>query len=111
MAGSPRNESFTGFHLIYGDITTWNPTLVWLVPGVCPDVLLEVGQLGKLALTDLTSVGLDPQVDARVLGQVGAVREGFVACCTLVRLRLAHVDLGVQLKVSLAGKYLNTKNV
>ena len=73
---------------------------------MCPDVLLEVGQLGKLALTDLTSVGLDPQVDARVLGQVGTVREGLVACCTLVRLGLAHVDLGVQLKVSLAGKQL-----
>ena len=74
-------------------------TLVRLVPGVSPDVLLQVGELGELALTDLTTVRLDPEGDPRVLRQVGAVGEGLVARRTLVRLRLAHVDLRVELKI------------
>ena len=67
-----------------------------------PDVLLEVGELGELALADLATVRLDPEVDPRVLRQVGAVGEGLVARRALVRLRLAHVDLRVQLQVGLA---------
>ena len=50
-------------------------TLVWLVSSVGSDVLLEVGQLGELPLTDLAPVGLDAQVDPHVLGEVGAVGE------------------------------------
>ena len=80
-------------------LLTWNPALVRLVPGVSPDVLLQVGELGELALTDLTTVRLDPEGDPRVLRQVGAVGEGLVARRTLVRLRLAHVDLRVELKI------------
>ena len=76
---------------------TWNPALVRLVPCVRPDVLLKVGELGELALADLATVRLDPEVDPRVLRQVGAVGEGLVARRALVRLRLAHVDLRVQL--------------
>ena len=78
---------------------TWNPALVRLVPCVRPDVLLKVGELGELALADLATVRLDPEVDPRVLRQVGAVGEGLVARRTLVRLRLAHVDLCVELKI------------
>jgi len=48
-------------------------TLVGLVPGVGPDVLLQVGELGELPLADLATVGLDPQVNPGVLGQVGTV--------------------------------------
>ena len=42
-------------------------TLVRLVTGVRPDVLLEMGQLSELSLTDLTTVWLDAQMDPRVL--------------------------------------------
>ena len=76
-------------------------TLVRLVPSMGPDVLLQVGELGELALADLATVRLDPQVDSRVLRQVGAVGERLVARRALVRLRLAHVDLRVQLQISL----------
>ena len=62
-------------------------TLVRLVPSMGPDVLLQVGELGELALADLATVRLDPQVDSRVLRQVGAVGECFSTSCTLVRLR------------------------
>ena len=50
-------------------------TLVGLVPRVSSDVLLEVGQLGELPLTDLAPVRLDAEVDPHVLGEVGAVGE------------------------------------
>ena len=49
--------------------------LVGLVPGVGSDVLLQVGQLGELALADLAPVRLDAQVDPHVLGEVAAVGE------------------------------------
>ena len=62
-------------------------------------MLLQVGQLGELPLTDLAAVRLDAQVDPHVLGQVGAVREGFAALAVLVGLGFSHVDLGVQLQV------------
>ena len=61
-------------------------TLVGLVSCVSSDVLLEVGELGELPLTDLTPVGLDTQVDAGVLGEVGAVGECLATAVTLVRL-------------------------
>ena len=61
------------------------------------NVLLQVGQLGELALTDLTPVGLDAQVDSGVLGKVGTVGKGLVAAGTLVWLWFSHVDLRVQL--------------
>ena len=78
---------------------TWYPALVRLVPGVGPDVLLQVGELGELALADLATVRLDPQVDSHVLRKIRAVGEGLAALTALVRLRLAHVHLGVQLQV------------
>ena len=78
---------------------TWYSALVGLVSSVGSDVLLEVGELGELPLTDLTPVGLDTQVDSHVLGEVGAVGEGLAALAALVRLGLAHVHLGVQLQV------------
>ena len=78
---------------------TWNPALVRLVPCVSPDVLLKVGELGELSLADLATVRLDPEMDSRVLREVGAVGEGLVAGGALVRLRLAHVDLRVQLEI------------
>ena len=87
--------------------STWYPALVGLVPGVGPDVLLEVGELGELPLADLAAVGLDPQVDPGVLGQVGTVGEGLVAAGALVGLRLPHVDLGVELQVCLGAKNLH----
>ena len=43
-----------------------------------PDVLLEMGELGELALANLTSVGLDAEVDPGVLREVGAVGERLV---------------------------------
>ena len=86
--------------------STWYPALVGLVPRVSSDVLLEVGQLGELPLTDLAPVRLDAEVDTGVLGEVGAVGEGLVAGRALVRLRLAHVDLRVQLEVRFRCKYL-----
>ena len=41
-----------------------------------------------------------------VLGEVGTVGEGLVTARTLVGLWFSHVDLGVQLKVSLRSKNL-----
>jgi hypothetical protein len=49
---------------------TWMATLIGLVPGVGPDVLLQVGELGELPLADLAAVGLDAQVDPHVLRQI-----------------------------------------
>ena len=85
------------------------PAFVGLVSSVCSDVLLQVGELGKLPLTDLAAVGLDAQVDAHVLGEVRAVCEGFAALGTLVRLRFSHVHLGVQLQVRFRSKNLKQK--
>ena len=73
----------------------WMATLVGLVPGVSPDVLLQVGQLGELPLTDLAAVWLDAEVNPHVLRQVGAVREGFAALVGLVSLVAAGVGLEV----------------
>jgi len=65
-----------------------------------------VAQLGELPLTDLAAVRLNAQVDPRVLRQVRGVRERLRALRALVRLRLAHVDLRVELQVRLATEYL-----
>jgi hypothetical protein len=43
------------------------PTFVGLVTCVSPDVLLQVRQLGELALTNLTLVGFNTQVYSGVL--------------------------------------------
>lgn len=51
-------------------------------------------------------VRLDAQMDAGVLRQVAGVGEALVALRALVRLGLAHVDLGVQLQVSLRAEDL-----
>jgi hypothetical protein len=69
---------------------------------VRPDVLLKVGELGELALADLATVRLDPEVDPRVLRKVGAVGEGLSTSSTFVGFWLSQVDLGVQLQVRLA---------
>ena len=69
-------------------------------------MLLEVGELGELPLTDLTPVGLDTQVDAGVLGEVGAVGECLAAGGALVGFGFSHMDLSVELQVSFTGKYL-----
>ena len=64
----------------------------------CPGVLLQVRELAEGVLAVGAVVGLDSQVDAEVLGQVGCVGERFGAVGTLVRLDLC-VRLGVHLHV------------
>ena len=86
------------------------PTLVGFVSCVSPDVLLEVGELGELPLTDLAPVRLDAQVDAGVLGEVGAVGECLPTAVTLVRLGFPQVDLGVELQVCLGVKSLEVNS-
>ena len=81
--------------------------LVRLVARVRADVLLQVTQLGELALANLAAVRLDAQVDARVLRQVRAVGERLGALRAFVRLGLAHVDLRVELQVCLGAKDLH----
>ena len=85
----------------------WMSTLVRLVARVRPDVLLQMTQLGELALTNLAAVRFDAQVDARVLRQVRAVGERLGALRAFVRLGLAHVDLRVELEVCLGAKNLH----
>lgn len=72
---------------------------VGFVSCVGADVLLQVRELGELALADLAAVGLDAEVDAGVLGQVRGVGEGLGALGAAVGLRLPKVDLRVQLQV------------
>ena len=86
-------------------------TLVRLVPCVRPDVLLKVGELGELALADLATVRLDPEVDSRVLRKVGAVGEGLSTSSTFVGFWLSQVDLGVQLQVGLAVESLENADL
>ena len=92
LAGNPDIDpvNLTPPHsALHGLSRTWDPALVGLVPGVGPDVLLEVGELGELPLADLAAVGLYAQVDPGVLGQVGTVGEGLATAGALVGLRLA----------------------
>lgn len=79
---------------------------VGLITCVGADVLLEVRQLGELALADLAAVGLDAQVDARVLRQVRGVGERLRALRAAVRLGLPQVDLGVELEVCFGAEHL-----
>lgn len=74
---------------------------IGLVAGVGADVLLEMRQLGELALADLAAVGLDAQVNAGVLGEVRGVGERFRALGAAVRLSFSEMDLRVQLQVCL----------
>ena len=89
---------------------TWYSALVGLVSSVGSDVLLEVGELGELALTDLTPVGLDAQVDPGVLGEVGAVGKSLATGRTLVRFWFPHVDLSVELEVCFGVKSLEVNS-
>ena len=82
---------FTIFH------STWYPALVGLVPRVSSDVLLEVGQLGELPLTDLAPVRLDAEVDTGVLGEVGAVGKSLPTAVTFIGLWFPQMDLSVEL--------------
>ena len=66
-----------------------------------------MGELGKLPLADLTPVRFDPEMDPRVLGQVGTVRERFATARALVGLGFSQVELGMELEVSFAGERLN----
>lgn len=77
-----------------------------LLTCVRADVLLEVRQLREFPLADLAAIRFDPQVDPRVLRQVTGIGKGFRALRALVRLRLTHVDLRVQLQVRLRREYL-----
>lgn len=69
-----------------------------------------MAQLGELPLANLAAVRLDAQVDPGVLGQVRGVRERLRALGAFVRLRLAHVDLRMELQVRLATEDLRTIN-
>lgn len=64
-------------------------------------MLLQVGQLPEGVLAVGAVVGLDPQVDAQVLGQVGGVGERLGAVGTLVWFGL-RVGLGVNLHLRLS---------
>ena len=81
-------------------------TLVGLVSSVGSDVLLEVRQLGELSLADLAPVGLDTQVDPRVLREVGAVGKSLPTAVTFVWLWFSKMDLSVELQVCLGVKSL-----
>jgi len=93
-----------------GLLTAGMPALVRLVARVRPDVLLQVRELRELPLADLAAVRLDPQVDPRVLRQIRRVGEGLRALGALVRLRLPHVDLRVQLQIGLRAEDLRMGN-
>lgn len=67
-----------------------------------------MAQLRELPLTDLAAVRLDAEVDPRVLRQVRRVCERLRALVALVRFRLAHVHLRVELQVRLAPEDLRT---
>ena len=67
--------------------------------------------MGELPLADLTPVGLDAEVDAGVLGEVGAVGEGLTTGGALVGFGLPHVDLSVELQVCFRSKSLKKKIV
>ena len=74
------------------------------------DVLLEVRQLGELSLADLAPVGLDTQVDPRVLREVGAVGKSLPTAVTFVWLWFSQMDLSVELEVCLGVKSLEVNS-
>lgn len=69
-----------------------------------------MAQLRELPLTDLAAVRLDTEVDPRVLRQVRRVCERLRALVALVRFRLAHVHLRMELQVRLAPEDLKQTN-
>ncbi len=66
-------------------------SLVRFLAGVDAFVLLDVTELGELSLAVPTDVGLDPAVDAPMLGQVGAGRELTSTLVAPVRTRVLLV--------------------
>jgi len=80
---------------------------VRFVAGVCTDVLLQMRQLCKLALTNFTLVRFYSQMYPGMLREVTRIGKGFVALGTLVRLGLPHVDLSVQLQICLRTENLS----
>lgn len=82
---------------------------IGLVTCVGSDMLLQMGELGELALADLAAVGFDPKVDARVLCKVRGVGERLRALRAAVRLRLAQVDLRVELQICFRAKHLELR--
>lgn len=68
-------------------------TLVRLLAGVGSDMLLQVAELGKFALTNFTLIRFESRVDACVLGEIGRVGKALRASGTFVRLGVLFVDL------------------
>lgn len=89
-----------------GFLASGMAALVRFVPSVGPDVLLQVGQLGELALADLAAVGLDAEMDARVLGEIAGVGKGLGALAALVGLGLAQMYLRVELQIGFGSEHL-----
>lgn len=87
-------------------VAPWMATLVRFISCVSAYVLLKVTELGESALADLASIGLYAQMDSCVLRQVRRVGERLRTLRTLVRLRLPHVALRVELQVSLGAENL-----
>jgi len=85
------------------------PALVRLVAGVRAYVLLQVAELREPPLADVAPVRFDAQMDARVLAQVRAVGECFVALMAFVRFHVFDVQLRVQLQFRLGCEYLLKK--
>ena len=73
------------------------PAFIRFVSGMCSDVLLKVGELGKLSLADLASIGFNTKMNSRVLGEIGAVGERFPTARAFIGFRFAQMDLGVKL--------------
>ena len=46
------------------------PAFIRFVSGMCSDVLLKVGELGKLSLADLASIGFNTKMDPHMLRQI-----------------------------------------
>lgn len=97
--------------LTEGLVAAWVTAFVGLVTSVGANVLLEMRELSKLTLTDITAVWFDAEMDASVLGEVGTVGECLGALRAFVRLRFSHMNLGMQLQVSLAAKNLEQKRI
>lgn len=82
------------------------PAQVRLVACVRAHVLLQVRQLGELAVAQVAAVRLHARVDAGVLGQVGRVGKRLATLRAPVRLGLPQVALRVQLQLCLGVKHL-----
>lgn len=88
-------------------VTAGMATFIRLITRVGAYVLLKVTKLSESALADLASIGLDAQMNSRVLRQVRRVGERLRTLRTLVRLGFPHVALGVELQVSLGAENLD----